>query len=120
MLCSKNTRWDAAARDSCKGIRICLEALVGGKIPCTVAIAYNFVIGGKWDVTNLPWVVPADVTKLGGLGKAVVSGVSGVLARHEVPMPKAAAPAVQVSLGVTVRASDVLSRIGVQLPPLGL
>ena len=120
MLCSKNSRWDAAARDSCKGIRICLEALVGGKIPCTVAIAYNFVIGGKWDVTNMPWAVPADVSKFGGLGKAVVSRVSGVLARHEVPMPKAAAPAVQVSLGVTVRASDVLSTIGVQLPPLGL
>jgi hypothetical protein len=106
-------KWDGPARDAYKGIKACLVVLVSSKVPCTVGISYNYMVKGTFDGSKLPWVLPKDVKKLEkleNLGKDVVTALERVLARHELALPKAAAPTVVLAGCLAVRAS---------VPPVG-
>jgi hypothetical protein len=104
-MSAASAKWDSPARDAYKGIKVCLLALASSKVPCTVAICYNYLVRGAFDGSALPWAVPADLKKLENLGKDVVTALERVLARHNVALPKAAAPTVVLAGGLAVRAS---------------
>ena len=98
-------KWDGPARDAYRGIKACLVALVSDKVPCTVGVSYNYMVKGSFDGSNMPWVTPKDVTKLDTLAQDVVTALERGLARHELALPKAAAPPVVLAGSLAVRAS---------------
>ena len=102
---AQSAKWDSPARDAYKGIKVCLVALMSSKVPCTVAISYNYMVKGTFDGGKLPWVLPADIKKLENLGKDAVKALERVLARHDLALPKAAAPTVVLAGSLVVRAS---------------
>jgi len=97
-------KWDGPARDAYKGIKAVMALLVTNKVPCTVAIAYNYLIKGTFDGSTMPWVTPKDGKKLEYLANDLVSAVSAVLARHELALPKAPAPKAMLAEPLVVRA----------------
>ena len=101
-MSARSAKWEATTRDAYQGIKVLLVALRASKVPCTVAVSYNYVVGGTFDGAKLPWVSPADIKKLENLGKDAVKALERVLLRHDLALPKAAAPAVVLAGGVAV------------------